>query len=168
MTDGGGVRKPISFSSSRERLTAVPSEHLVQQVQMVEQITPVPNAIPVVEGVVNTRGRVIPALNLRVRFGFEKVPFDLRSRLIVVNVGGRVVGLLADAAREFVRIPASSIEPPPEGITGLSGKYLEGIASLKGRLVLLLNLEEVIDVGDTEAMVAGSPTESVPLIWREE
>ena len=128
----------------------VPSE-AVQQVQMVEQITPVPNAIPVVEGVVYTRGRVIPALNLRVRFGFEKVPFDLRSRLVVVSAGGRVVGLLADTAREFVRIPASSIEAPPEGITGLSGKYLQGIASLKGRLVLLLNLEEVIDVDVTEA-----------------
>jgi purine-binding chemotaxis protein CheW len=126
----------------------------VQQVQMVEQITPVPNAIAVVEGVVHTRGRVIPVLNLRVRFGFEKIPFDLRARLVVVNVGGRIVGLLVDTAREFVRIPASSIEPTPEGITGLSGKYLEGIASMKGRLVLMLNLGAVIDVGDMEAMIA--------------
>jgi purine-binding chemotaxis protein CheW len=131
---------------------AVPS-NAVQQIEMVEQITPVPNAIPVVEGVVYTRGRVIPVLNLRVRFGFEKAPFDLRSRLVVVNVEGRVVGLLADTAREFVRIPASSIEAPPDGITGLSGKYLEGIASIKGRIILLLKLAEVIDVGDMEAMV---------------
>jgi len=132
---------------------AVPS-NMVQQVQMVEQITPVPNAVPVVEGVVYTRGRVIPALNLRVRFGFEKIPFDMRSRLIVVNVAGRTVGLLADTAREFVRIPASSIEPPPEGISGLSGKYLQGIASVKGRLVLVLRLGEVIDIGDMDAIVA--------------
>ena len=130
------------------------SSDSVQQVQMVDQITPVPNAIAVVEGVVYTRGRVIPALNLRVRFGFGKVPFDLRSRLVVVNVGGRVVGLLVDTAREFVRIPASSIQPPPEGITGLSGKYLEGIASITGRLVLVLNVAAVIDVGDMEAMIA--------------
>ena len=73
---------------------------------MIEHITPVPNAIPVVEGVVHARGRVVPALNLRVRFGFEKVSFDLRSRLLVVNVEGRVVGLLVDTAREFVRIPS--------------------------------------------------------------
>jgi purine-binding chemotaxis protein CheW len=131
---------------------AVPS-NMVQQVQMVEQITPVPNAMPVVEGVVYTRGRVVPALNLRLRFGFEKVPLDLRSRLIVVNVSGRTVGLLADTAREFVRIPASSIEAPPEAISGLSGRYLEGIASLKGRLILVLRLEEVIDIGDMESLV---------------
>src|SRR5262245_32896628 len=132
---------------------AVPSNS-VQQVQMVEQITPVPNALAVVEGVVYSRGRVIPALNLRVRFGFDKVPFDLRTRLVVVNVEGRVVGLLVDTAREFVRLQESMIQAPPEGITGLSGKYLEGIASIKGRLVLVLNLGAVIDVGDMEAVIA--------------
>ena len=101
---------------------------------------------------------MVPALNLRVRFGFEKVPFDLRSRLIVVNVEGRIVGLLVDTAREFARIPVASIEAPPEGITGLTGKYLEGVVSLKGRLILVLRLDQVIDVGDTEAIVAGIPS----------
>jgi purine-binding chemotaxis protein CheW len=119
----------------------------VQQVEMVEHVTPVPNASPAVEGVVFARGQVVPALSLRARFGFEKIPFDLRSRLVVVNTGARVVGLLVDTAREFINIPAESIEPPPDTITGLSGKYLEGIASFKGgRLVLILNLDEVIDL----------------------
>jgi purine-binding chemotaxis protein CheW len=127
----------------------------VQQVMMIEHITPVPNAIAVVEGVVHARGRVVPALNLRVRFGFEKAPLDLRSRLLIVNVEGRVVGLLVDTAREFVRLPVASIEAPPEGIKGLTGKYLEGVVSLKGRLILVLRLDQVIDVGDTEAMTTG-------------
>ena len=128
--------------------------NLVQQVLMIEHITPVPNAIPVIEGVVQTRGRVIPALNLRIRFGFDRAAFDIRSRLIVVNVDGRVVGLLVDTAREFLPIPDSSIEAPPENIKGLTGKYLEGVASLKGRLILVLNLEQVIDIGQTEAVAA--------------
>src|SRR4030095_4156868 len=76
----------------------------VQQVEMVEHITPVPNASEAVEGVVFARGQVVPALNLRVRFGFEKAAFDLRSRLIVVNTGGRVVGMIVDTAREFLSI----------------------------------------------------------------
>ena len=130
----------------------------VQQVQMVDQVTPVPNAIPVVAGVVHVRGRVIPAINLRLRFGFQRASFDLRTRLVVVNVGGRVIGLLVDSAREFVAIAVSTIETPPEGITGLSRKYLEGIASLNGRLILILKLDEVIDVGDTEEIVAGIPS----------
>src|SRR6185436_10941703 len=102
----------------------------VQHMEMVEQITPVPNAPAFVEGVVFSRGQVIPALNLRVRFGFEKIPYDLRTRLIVINTGGRVLGLIVDTAREFVMIPPDTIRPPHEAIAGLSGQYLEGIAML--------------------------------------
>ena len=120
----------------------------VQQMEMVEHITPVPNAAPAVEGVVLARGQVIPALNLRVRFGFERVPFDLRSRLMVVNKGGRTLGLIVDTAREFLRIPEAAVEPPPEAITGLSGKYLEGIATIKDRMILVLDLDEVLDIGE--------------------
>ena len=125
----------------------------VQQMEMVEHITPVPNAPPAVEGVVLARGQVIPALSLRARFGFERVPFDLRTRLVVVNSAGRTIGLVVDAAREFVRIPATAVEPPPEAITGLSGKYLEGIATINGRMILVLNLEEVIDLGEQQPVV---------------
>lgn len=131
---------------------------LVQQVQMIEHVTPVPNALPVVEGVVHARGRVIPALNLRVRFGFQKIPFDLRARLVVINLGGRVVGLVVDTAREFILIPDASIEVPPEGITKLSGRYLDGIATIKERLILILNIEQVIDVSGLEEMAAEFPS----------
>ena len=127
----------------------------VQQLEMVEHVTPVPNAAPAVEGVVLARGQVIPALNMRVRFGFERVPFDLRSRLVVVSKGGRTLGLIVDAAREFLRIPEEAVEPPPEAITGLSGKYLEGIATVKDRMILVLNLDEVIDIGEQQAGVVG-------------
>lgn len=116
----------------------------VQQLEMVEHVTPVPNAAPAVEGVVFSRGQVIPALNLRVRFGFERAAFDLRTRLVVVNVDGRTIGLIVDAAREFVSIAADSIEPPPDAVSGLGGNYLEGIASLGDRIVLMLDLAEVV------------------------
>jgi purine-binding chemotaxis protein CheW len=122
----------------------------VQQMEMIEHITPVPNAPNAVEGVVLARGQVIPALSLRARFGFEKIPHDLRARLVVVSSAGRTVGLIVDTAREFVRIPAAAIGPPPEAIKGLSGKYLEGIATIDGRMILVLNLEEVIDLGEQQ------------------
>lgn len=118
----------------------------VQQLEMVEHVTPVPNAAPAVEGVVFSRGQAIPALNLRVRFGFERAPFDLRTRLVVVDVEGRSIGLIVDTAREFVSIPSGSIEPPPDAVAGLAGDYLEGIASLGDRIVLVLDLAEVVRV----------------------
>ncbi len=128
----------------------VPSR-AVQQVELVEHITPVPNSPPAVEGVIFSRGQVIPAVNLRVRFGFEKVLHDMRTRLVVVTAGNRVIGLIVDSAREFISIPSSAIQPPNEAISGLKGKYLEGIATLGERIILILSLDEVIDLA--EAMI---------------
>jgi purine-binding chemotaxis protein CheW len=128
----------------------VPSR-AVQQVELIEHITPVPNAPPAVEGVIFSRGQVIPAVNLRARFGFEKTAHDLRTRLIVVNAKGRVIGLIVDSAREFISIPSDAIQPPNEAISGLNGKYLEGIATMGERIILILGLDEVIE--QAEAML---------------
>jgi purine-binding chemotaxis protein CheW len=64
----------------------------------------------------------------------------------VVEVAGRTIGLLADDAREFIPIPDASIHPPSDSIGGLSGNYLEGVATIGDRIVLILNLDHVIDV----------------------
>jgi len=122
--------------------------NLVQQMEMIEHITPVPNAPPAIEGVVFSRGRVIPAVNLRVRFGFERIPLDIQTRMVVTNLEGRTIGLIVDKAREFISIPADVIQPPNEAISGLSGKYLEGIATPGDRIILILNLSEVINLAD--------------------
>ena len=118
----------------------------VQQIEMIEDVASGPNAHSAVEGVVLVRGQVIPALNMRTRFGFERIERDLRSRLVVINTGTRVVGLVVDTAREFLKIPTESIGPPPEALTGLSGHYLEGIATIGERMILILNLDAVLDL----------------------
>ena len=118
----------------------------VQQIEMIDDVASIPNAHPAVQGVVLVRGQVIPALNLRTRFGFERIERELRSRLVVINTGARVVGLVVDTAREFLKISADSIAPPPEALTGLSGEYLEGIATIGDRMILILNLEAVLDL----------------------
>jgi purine-binding chemotaxis protein CheW len=120
----------------------------VAHVEMVEQVTGVPNAVPFVDGVVFSRGQVVPALNLRARFGFEKAPYDLSTRLLVVRAGDRTVGLVVDAAREFVAIDPASIQPPATALTGLSGRYLEGVANMGDRLILVLDLAEVLTFTD--------------------
>lgn len=122
----------------------------VKHMELVEHVTPVPNAPRFVEGVVFSRGQVIPAVNLRVRFGFPPQAHTTRSRLIVVESGSRSVGLIVDAAREFRNLPAASIQPPNESIAGLSGKYLRGIAIAGERVILLLDLNEVLTFADSE------------------
>jgi purine-binding chemotaxis protein CheW len=115
----------------------------ILHVEMIEEITPVPNAAPHVEGVVFSRGQVVPVVNLRARFGFPRLAHGVTARLLVVRAAGRVLGFTVDSAREFVRIPSERIEPPAEHISGLSGRYLEGIARLGDRIVLVLALGEV-------------------------
>ena len=73
--------------------------HLVQQIEMVEHITPVPNAPAFVDGVVFARGQVVTVVNLRSRFGFDRVPIDLHTRLMVMAIPGRSLGLLVDSAQ---------------------------------------------------------------------
>jgi purine-binding chemotaxis protein CheW len=130
---------------------ALPSQD-VAHVEMVEQITRVPNAPAFVDGVVFSRGQVVPAINLRTRFGFERAPLDVSSRLLVVNSKGRSVGLLVDACREFMTVPQSAIHPPGEALSGLSAQYVNGVATVNNRLIVLLGLDRLL--GSTEHAVA--------------
>jgi purine-binding chemotaxis protein CheW len=122
---------------------ALPSSD-VHHMEMLEGVTRVPNAPPFVEGVVFSRGQVVPVVNLRARFGFERVPYDLRTRLIVVQSADRVIGLVVDSAREFVNIPAGAIQPPHEALAGMSGRYVDGVASVGDRLILMLDLSRIL------------------------
>ena len=117
----------------------------VLHIEMLDHITPVPNAPSYVEGVVFSRGQVVPVINLRARFGFERAAATLRSRLLVVQHGARRVGLLADESREFIRISDTAIKPPQEAIGGLSGNYLDGVAMLGDRIVLVLSVREIVE-----------------------
>ena len=126
---------------------ALPS-HDVAHVEMVDQVTRVPNAASFVDGVVFSRGQVIPAVNMRARFGFERAPADLRTRLLVVQVQGRTVGLLVDACREFLTIPPSAVHPPGDALTGIGAQYLAGIATIGDRIIVVLKLDVLLGSGD--------------------
>ena len=134
---------------------ALPSRE-IQQLEMVSTPTPVPNAPPFVEGVVSVRGQVIPAVSLRARFGFPRVAHDVRSRLVIVRAHGRTVGLIVDSAREFASIAPDDIKPLPEGIGGTSGRYVRGIAQKGERLLLIVDIRELLETSD-------QPTDTVPV-----
>lgn len=129
---------------------ALPSQ-AVAHVEMVEQITRVPDAPPYVDGVVFSRGQVVPAINLRARFGFERAPLDVSSRLLVVQNRGRSVGLLVDACREFMTLPQGSIHPPGDAINNGRAQYIDGVATAGERLIVVLGLERLL--GATEHAV---------------
>ena len=124
----------------------------VLHIDLLEHITPVPNTASAVEGVVFSRGQVIPALNLRARFGFPREAHTPRTRLIFLKNEQRTVALIVDSAREFRSIPTNSIRPIEETLTGVNGNYVRGVATLGDRLVLLLEVSAVLKLdADTTA-----------------
>lgn len=116
----------------------------VQRVEMFDHVTPVPNTVPSLDGVIFSKGKVIPALNLRARFGLPRIPATRQSRLIILNVDQRAVALIVDTAREFRKIPAETIRPIEETLHGVDGNYVEGVATVKDRMVLLLDVAAVL------------------------
>ncbi|MGO8701173.1 MAG: chemotaxis protein CheW [Limisphaerales bacterium] len=129
----------------------------VRHIEMMEHVTLVPNANPAIDGVVFSRGQVIPALNLRQRFGLPRLPPDLRTRLVFVQFRDRVVGLIVDSAREFISIPDHLIRPIEETLTGVSGNYLKAVAKIGNRLILLADLEAVLSVDECAPGPAEQP-----------
>jgi len=130
----------------------------VQHLEMIDHITPVPNAAACVEGVVFSRGQVIPVVDLRARFGFAREARSVKNRLLVVRSGERVVGLIVDAAREFRSIPAESIQAPTGTLLSLSGKYLAGTVTLGERLVLLLDLQNTLNFSEIVPVMLPEPS----------
>lgn len=137
-----------------ESTYALPTD-VIQQLDMVGSVTPVPNAAPHLAGIVSVRGQVLPAIDLRARFGFPGADPTVRSRLLVVRVGGRTVGFIVDSAREFARIPREAVHAPPEALTGSASRFLRGVAQLGDRIVLVLDAARLLSESD-DSIPAGS------------
>jgi len=107
-----------------------------------QKITPVPKTKEFVAGIVNLRGKIIPVLDLRVRFGMGKTTSE-DNRIIVIEVQNEVCGVVVDAVNEVLRIPCDNIEPAPDMVAGINKDYLEGIAKVDGRLIININLPKI-------------------------
>lgn len=132
----------------------------VLHIDMLEHVTPVPNTASAVEGVVFSRGQVIPALNLRVRFGLPRAPYTERTRLIFLKVEQRTVAFIVDSAREFRSIAETVIQPAGEELTGIQGNYVRGTAKLGDRMILLLDIPAVLNLQDLAALEAAEASAS--------
>jgi len=141
--------EPYVLFELAEHVYGLPSRS-VQHIDMLEHVTPVPNANPAIDGVVFSRGQVIPALNLRVRFGFARKENNIRTRIVFATIHDRTVGLIVDAAREFKSFSSDSLRPIEKTLTGINDKYLTAVTKVNDRLVLILDLEAVLKVEDVE------------------
>jgi purine-binding chemotaxis protein CheW len=116
----------------------------VLQMESFDGATVVPGVPDYVAGIVQVRGKVIPVIDLRIRFGLPPIERTLDSRLVVGQVGARPVALLVDRAREVLKLERDQIEAPPRSVVGDSGGYLQGVARIGSRLVMIVDFAKVI------------------------
>ncbi|HKU62071.1 MAG TPA: chemotaxis protein CheW [Gemmatimonadales bacterium] len=132
----------VTFTLDREAY-GVPVQR-VREVIRVGEITRVPQAPEHVRGVTNLRGRILPVVELRTRLGLTPASLTPRSRVVVTEAHGRILGLLVDAVLQVTRIPADTVQPPPDDIRTPEADWLAGVARRPDRLLILLDLDAVL------------------------
>ena len=116
----------------------------VREIVRVPEITAVPSAPETVEGVINLRGKIIPVMDLRKRFGQSDIQPDKKNRILVVELENKLVGLIVNAASEVLKIAPSDIEAPGNLFSEGESSYVTGVGKLKGRLIILLDIAKLL------------------------
>lgn len=142
--------KVIVFQIKDEEYT-IPVEQ-VGSIERMMPITRVPGTKSFVKGVLNLRGVVTPIIDLRERFEIEGADNTDQTRIITVTIQGLNVGLIVDAANDVLDLDESTIEPPPEIVGTVEAEYIQGVAKLDQRLLILLNLEKVLSKEDVHLL----------------
>ena len=117
----------------------------VQDINGMSDITRVPFAASFIKGVINQRGSVLPVIDLKKRLGIEETPYTSTARIVTVIVGDLQVGMLVDAVTEVLTIRSKLVDPKKTVSDKAMEKFLSGIGNLDGRLVTMLNLEEIVN-----------------------
>jgi purine-binding chemotaxis protein CheW len=128
----------------------------VQSIIKMQPITPTPHAPAFVEGITNLRGRVLPVIDLRKRFGMGLGPLDPESRIIVVAAGNTEVGMVVDGVSKVMTISGQMVEGPPSIAASIDTGFITGIAKIDQRLVIMLDLVNILsnqERSDLEGLV---------------
>ena len=147
-SESTGTMQLVSFHLADETFGVEITK--VREINLMCEITQVPQSPPHVKGLINLRSNVIPVVDLRSLFGLPENELDSESRIMVMQVGTRTIGIIVDGVDEVLRISKKDIAPPPPTIAGLERDYLMGIVRLENTLLILLDIEKVLD-GDARA-----------------
>jgi len=133
----------------------------VQEIKGWDTATPIPNTPEHVLGVLNLRGAVVPIIDLRLRFGLEKIPYGPTTVVIVVKMEHenqhRTVGLVVDAVADVYRLESADIQPAPDMGGSINTEFVKGLTTVDDKMVILLAIDHLIDFGDVESI--GSDTD---------
>ena len=146
----------VSFFLSDEEYAI--DVRLVQEIIRVSEITQVPRAPEFIKGVINLRGRIIPVIDLKRKLGLGEVEIARQTRVVVVRLRERLIGMLVDGASQVLKVPVSTIEAAPEEVVEIDANYIRGVAKLAERLIILVDLHKIlgVELREAQALAAGT------------
>ncbi len=115
----------------------------VTEIVGMQPITPLPETPEYVKGIINLRGKIIPVIDVRLKFKKESKEYTDRTCIIVIEIGDTTVGLIVDAVSEVLAINGEAIAPPPDQKTGVQNRYIAGIGKVENEVKLLLSCEKL-------------------------
>lgn len=136
----------VTFALDREEF-GIPIGQ-VREVIRISDITRVPQARQHVRGVTNLRGRILAVVEIRTRMGLPAATITPRSRIVVVGIGERVLGILVDGVSQVVKVPTVTVAPAPQEVVSPGADYITGVARWNSRLIILLDLERLLQLPD--------------------
>lgn len=138
------TRQLVAFTLGEEEY-GIPIT-LVQEIIRFTPPRPIPGSSGHVEGVINLRGRIIPVVDLKSRFGISSETED--TKIVIVEIGETTVGVIVDEVKEVITIDTDMTEPPPSGVASASAEYIDSVAKLDGRLLVILELSRLFGEND--------------------
>jgi purine-binding chemotaxis protein CheW len=132
----------------------------VREIRGWTPVTRIPQAPHYVLGVLNLRGTIVPVLDLRLRFGLEREEYNATTVTVIVNVAGRLFGVVVDAVSDVLDVTADGVRPVPDMGTTVDTEYLKGLTAVDDRMVLLLDVDKLLQPQDAQMLEAALPAAS--------
>jgi purine-binding chemotaxis protein CheW len=136
----------------------------VTEIIGIQSITKVPETPDYIKGITNLRGKIIPLIDVRLKFGKEEVPYNERTCIVVVDIDSVAVGLIVDRVADVLVIEDDQIALPPETGLGFENRYIEGIGKAEDRVQLLLNVEKLLKYDEMDMIERMSLSETEPAV----
>ncbi|MFD1215516.1 MULTISPECIES: chemotaxis protein CheW [Microbulbifer] len=122
----------------------------VQEIRGYDNVTRIANAPDFIKGVANLRGVIVPIVDLRIKFRLSQAVYDEQTVVIVVNIAGRVVGIVVDRVSDVMTLNAEQIKPAPEFGVSLPLDYISGLGNLEQRMLVLVDIEKLLTSREME------------------
>lgn len=148
MTAEGGAQEYLTFTLGKEEYAMDILK--VQEIRGYDSVTHIANSPDFMKGVINLRGVIVPIIDMRIKFNLDNVIYDEFTVVIIINVLGRVIGMVVDGVSDVVTLPHDQIKPAPEFGSGINSEYITGIGTAGEQMLILTDIERLIGSDDMQ------------------